>query len=194
MSDLHLSSDFDPATDDATATANVSVETTRFGTLEVSRDRIMFFPGGLLGFPEAERFALIQTGDDSYFFWLQSTQDPELAFVVCDPQAFVPGYTVDQVPLRSECREELGFDETVGPAEIASRTQVLTICNRVGEWLTGNLLGPLVINVGSFVGKQVVLTEKRWGTRQPLIRLGGDDVAADTTINATFEVPLRKSA
>lgn len=174
----------------------IAVETTRFGTLEIGRDRVMYFPSGLLGFPRATRFALIQTGEDNYFFWLQSTEDPELAFVVCDPQAFVPGYTVEQVPLRNECREELGLSETGDAASLARQTQVLTICNRVGEWLTGNLLGPLVVNVGSFVGKQVVLTEKRWSTRQPLIRLdgGANSQGVDGADDAGYAAPLRKSA
>lgn len=174
----------------------IEVETTRFGTLEIGRDRVMYFSGGLLGFPRATRFALIQTGEDNYFFWLQSMEDPELAFVVCDPQAFVPGYTIEQVPLRAECREELGLPESANAASLAGQTQVLAICNRVGEWLTGNLLGPLVINVGSFVGKQVVLTEKRWSTRQPLIRLdsGAGAGGVDGSGGAEYEIPLRKSA
>lgn len=181
-----------PAMRGAVDTDLVTVETTRFGTLEIEVGRIMHFPAGLLGFPQASRFALIETGEDSYFFWLQSVDEPQLAFVVCDPQAFVPGYTIDQVPLRSECREELGLsDELAGPA-LASAAQVLTICNRVGDWLTGNLLGPLVVNVQSFVGKQVVLTEKRWSTRQPLLRLGGDGFESG---EFRFEQqPLRKSA
>ena len=33
--------------------------------------------------------------------------------------------------------------------------RLLVICNRVGQWLTGNLLGPLVINTASRVGEQV---------------------------------------
>jgi flagellar assembly factor FliW len=45
------------------------------------------------------------------------------------------------------------------------------ICNRVGEWLTGNLLGPIVINNKTKQAQQVVLTEKKWTTRQPLVRL-----------------------
>ena len=172
---------------DLNAAGLVTVQTTRFGTLEIEPERVMRFDGGLLGFADATRFALIETGDDSYFFWLQSLHDPALAFVVCDPQSFVPGYTVAEVPLRAECREALGIDADARGEELAGQAQVLTICNRVGDWLTGNLLGPLVVNVHTFVGQQIVLTEKRWSTRQPLMRLGSDlsgsgDVAGDGQI------------
>ena len=37
------------------------IETNRFGTLEIDEHRIIHFRDGLLGFPQARRFALIQT-------------------------------------------------------------------------------------------------------------------------------------
>jgi flagellar assembly factor FliW len=52
--------------------------------------------------------------------------------------------------------------------------QVFVICNKVGDWLTGNLLGPIVVNAANHLGQQVVLTEKKWTTRQPLVRLQSD--------------------
>ncbi|MEL7237521.1 MAG: flagellar assembly protein FliW [Planctomycetota bacterium] len=160
--------------------AMLAIETSRFGTIEVERDRILNFKGGLLGFPDARQFALIQTGEENYFFWMQCVTDPKLAFVVCDPSLFIADYTVDEVPLRDEAREELGFSDDLAGAELAEATQVLAICNRVGEHLTGNLLGPIVVNVATCVAKQIVLTEKRWTTRQPLLKLATE--------------PLRKSA
>ncbi len=173
----------------------VTVQTTRFGTLEIEPERVMQFDGGLLGFADATRFALIETGDDSYFFWLQSLHDPSLAFVVCDPQSFVPGYTVAEVPLRAECREALGIAADVQGDALAATAQVLTICNRVGDWLTGNLLGPLVVNVHTFVGQQIVLTEKRWSTRQPLMRLGSDfSQAGDAGIDAQIDMRRQRAA
>ena len=76
----------------------MNVNTTRFGQVEVDQHRVLSFPKGLLGFPNANRFALIQPGDEGYFFWLQSCDVPELAFVVTDPALFVPTY---RVPIQS---------------------------------------------------------------------------------------------
>jgi len=75
----------------------MEIETTRFGRLSVDDERIMKFPRGLLGFPNHTLFALIQTGDENYFFWLQSMDDPNLAFVVTDPSTFFKDY---EVPVR----------------------------------------------------------------------------------------------
>ncbi len=146
----------------------MDIQTTRFGTVTVEDDRIMTFTSGLLGFPEHQRFALIQAGQDNYFFWLQSVEDPNVAFVITDPSIFFRDY---QVPVREDVQQELLLQD-------AAEAQVFVICNKVGEWLTGNLLGPLVVNVRNKQGTQVVLTDKRWTTRQPLLRLAADQALA----------------
>ena len=150
----------------------MDIETTRFGRLSVEDERIITFPGGLLGFPDHTRFALIQTGEENYFFWLQSVNDPNLAFVVTDPTIFFKDY---DVPVREETQRELMIEDS-------GSLQCFVICNKVGDWLTGNLLGPLVVNAQNRLAQQVVLTEKKWTTRQPLMML------------QTEVAPLAKSA
>jgi flagellar assembly factor FliW len=149
----------------------MEIETTRFGRLSVDDDRIINLPRGLLGFPNHTRYALIQTSEENYFFWLQAVEEPGLAFVVTDPSIFFKDY---QVPIREETQEELQLTDMAA-------AQVFVICNKVDEWLTGNLLGPIVVNAQNRAASQVVLTEKKWTTRQPLIKL-------------QTEVPLAKSA
>lgn len=149
----------------------MEILSSRFGRLSVDDDRIITFPGGVLGFPDHRQFALIQTSQENYFFWLQSVEDASLAFVVTDPSIFFKDY---EIPIREETRQELSVTD---PASV----QCFVICNKVGEWLTGNLLGPIVVNAENRLAQQVVLTEKKWTTRQPLIKLHAD-------------VPLAKSA
>jgi flagellar assembly factor FliW len=150
----------------------MEIQTTRFGPMTIDGDRVMTFPNGLLGFPQHTRFALIQTGTENYFFWLQSIDDADLAFIVTDPAIFFKDYAV---ALREEQRQELRIENE-------QLVQVFAICNKVGEWLTGNLLGPIVVNTENCLATQVVLTEKKWTTRQPLLRLTSGDM------------PLAKSA
>lgn len=149
----------------------MEIQTTRFGTLSVDDSRVITVPKGLLGFPKHTRFALIQTSDENYFFWLQSIDEPGLAFVVTDPTIFFKDY---DVPIREETQADLALED---PAAV----QLFVICNKVDNWLTGNLLGPIVVNASNRVAEQVVLTEKKWTTRQPLLKLQAD-------------VPLAKSA
>jgi flagellar assembly factor FliW len=137
------------------------VNTSRFGEVEVDDDRVISFPNGLLGFPRHKRFVLIEHGEGSYFWWLQSADAPDLAFVVTDPSLFVTSY---RVPLRPDQMAEMGIASL-------DQAQVFVIVNKNGELLTGNLQGPLVVNVASRVGEQLVLSDRRFTTRVPLVEL-----------------------
>jgi len=139
----------------------MQVCSSRFGEIEVGDDRVITFPKGLLGFPKYQRYVLVESGQDSYFWWLQSVDLPDLAFVVTDPSLFVPTY---KVPIRPEQMSDIGV-ETIDDA------QVLVIVNKRGETLTGNLQGPLVIHVNNRVGEQLVLSDRRFTTRVPLVEL-----------------------
>jgi flagellar assembly factor FliW len=137
------------------------IQTSRFGQLDVNRDRLIRFEEGILGFPRQREYALIQTGEGSGFYWLQSTDTPDLAFVVCDPRLFVTDY---RVPVKVDDLENIGLST-------ADDAQVFVIVNKVDDLLTGNLQGPLVINVLSRQGRQLVLSDKRFSTRHPLMRI-----------------------
>jgi len=143
------------------------IETSRFGVVKIQDDQILSFPRGLIGFADVTKFALIPAPDNDGFFWLQAIDEPDLAFLVTDPQPFFKDY---EVPIREETQADLQLADT-------KDGRVLVICNRVGEWLTGNLLGPLVINAASKTGLQLVVTEKKWTCRQPLMRLSASESA-----------------
>ncbi len=139
----------------------MDVRTTRFGVIEIAEDRVITYEKGLLGFPERKRFCLLEPGEDACFFWLQSLDDPALAFVVTDPALFVPEYAV---PIRKEQMETLSMSNL-------DDAQVFVIVNKVDGFLTGNLQGPLIINTIKRIGEQMVVAEKRWTTRHQLVKV-----------------------
>ena len=138
------------------------IETTRFGPVEVDESRLIEIPAGLLGFSSYRTFALLQPDENGVFFWLQSVETPDLAFVVTDPALWVPDF---QATIRKEQMEELGLNET-GDA------QVLVIVNKREKSLTANLQGPIVINTANRRAMQLVLAEKKWSTRHELVQIG----------------------
>lgn len=140
----------------------MNLETTRFGTVEVDDNRVITFPSGLLGFSSYSDFVLLQPDEQGVFFWLQSTEAPDLAFVVTDPALWLPDF---QANIRKDQMQELGL------AELAE-AQVLVIVNKRDDVLTSNLQGPLVVNIEGRVGMQLVLADKRWSTRHELLRVG----------------------
>lgn len=146
------------------------VETTRFGKVEIDDARVINFKDGLLGFPNHRRFALLQAAEDSIFFWLQAVDDPSLAFLVCDPLAFAPDY---QAQIRPDDVRALELSELTD-------CQVLVILNKHDGSLTANLLGPIVIGAHSLLGKQLVLSDKRYSTRHPMTRISDQNAVSKT--------------
>lgn len=146
------------------------IETSRFGQLEVDAERLIVFDDGILGFPRQHKYALIQTGQGSGFYWLQSVDTPDLAFVVCDPRLFVADY---QVPAKLEELQCIGLTQP-------DQAQVFIIVNKVSDLLTGNLQGPIVVNTLNRRGRQLVLSDKRYSTRHPLMRVARPEVMGKT--------------
>ncbi len=146
----------------------MNVQTTRFGVVEIEDDKVISFPTGLLGFSSYKRYVLLQPDEDAIFFWLQSVDAPELAFVVTDPSMWASEY---EVPIRRDQMDELGL----GKIEEA---QVLVIVNKRGEALTANLQGPLIVNTRHLKGQQLVLADKKWSTRFEIMAVEQPQLAA----------------
>ncbi|HWB20954.1 MAG TPA: flagellar assembly protein FliW [Phycisphaerales bacterium] len=139
----------------------MKVQTTRFGVVELDERRIISFPAGLLGFSSYKRYALLQPDDDAVFFWLQSVDLPDLAFVVTDPSLWIADY---QATIRKEQAIELSLDRL-------EDAQIFVIVNKYDQTLTANLQGPLVINLTNHSAVQLVLADKKWTTRHEIVRL-----------------------
>ena len=139
----------------------MKVQTTRFGTVDVDDSRILQFPSGLLGFSSYTQYALLQPDQDGLFFWLQSTEAAELAFVGTDPVRWVPE---SRGTVRREQMEELSITSL-------ETAQTFVIVNKYDQTLTVNLQGPIVVNLGNHKAMQLVLADKRWTTRYEIVRL-----------------------
>lgn len=57
----------------------MKIQTRQFGDVEYSEDKIMNFTSGLFGFEDLKQYLFIKP-EDSYFYWLNSIESPELAF------------------------------------------------------------------------------------------------------------------
>ncbi len=146
------------------------VQTTRFGAVEVGDDRLLEFPTGLLGFSSFTRFALLQPDEEGVFYWLQSVDSADLAFVVTDPSRWCEDY---EATIRREHMDILELEHV-------DDARVFVIVNKYDEALTANLQGPLVINLRARRGMQIVLSDQRWTTRWEIARLQQQTAARAT--------------
>ena len=134
----------------------MKVHTKPYGEIDIEDRQRINFPRGLFGFEELREFALLDS-EQQPFYWLQSLQRVDVAFVLIDPRFFRPDYTPDVDPAELE---ELG---------LASQDDVLifaivTIPGTV-QRMTANLQGPVIINRTTHVGRQSISINPRWGIR-----------------------------
>ena len=74
--------------------STVTVESSRFGTVDVPVEAVIEFPAGLIGLG-GSRFALVSSDAAGAFHWLHSIDDPSLALPVTNPWLFFSDYVVD---------------------------------------------------------------------------------------------------
>jgi flagellar assembly factor FliW len=117
--------------------------------------------GGLAGFPDSDRYALVEVPETAPLFLLRSLDEAGLEFVVVPPHVFFPDYAPE---LDDASVERLGLTD---PGD-ALLLVVLTLGERV-EDATANLLAPIVISQSQHRAAQVVL-QGDWSLRAPLHR------------------------
>jgi len=148
-----------------TMTSNVppmQITTSRFGVLDALDDQMVEIEGGLLGFPDASRYLRVEIPDADGWLWLQSVDDPDLAFLAVDAFLFFPDYDLE-LPEADATAIEL---EASTDAEVLALVTVRRAGDGAMESITANLLGPLVINNQTKVGRQVVLSDSQYSTRE----------------------------
>jgi flagellar assembly factor FliW len=141
--------------------AELKVQTTRFGEIEVRANKVITLPHGMVGFPRLNRYVLLEHRPGSPFHWLQSVDRPDLAFVITDPLMFDPAY---QLTLGDNDANLLQVSD---PRDVQIWV-VVSIPQGSPEGMTANFKAPLVINLTNRLAAQIILEDPRWSLRQPL--------------------------
>ena len=127
--------------DQSRTETTMTVQTSRFGEITVDSERVISLLSPFLGFPESTRFILKSHGPKSPFMWLQSLDNPQLAFVVL-PAALTG------LDYRPEIPRQIGKDLMITGDSDREILLILTIPKNNPKEMTANLLGPIVLNPG----------------------------------------------
>ena len=108
------------------------VNTSRFGPVDVDETRVIDFPKGLLGFPAYRKYVLLQPAEDSYFYWMQSVEAADLAFVVIERELAAQLVAHLQGDLAIEAQQHAAFADVLGHCAqpLAARFQFDLILDR----------------------------------------------------------------
>lgn len=140
----------------------MQISTTRFGKIGIPEHQIITFPEGLIGFSGFKRYLIIERQKDGPFQWLQSMDNPELAFLVTDPLLFYPGYKVELKGKENAILKLARAKE--------GKVLVLVVIPQDSSQIRANLLAPLVINTSRRLGKQVILEESGYPLQYQLLK------------------------
>ncbi|MBN2546692.1 MAG: flagellar assembly protein FliW [Spirochaetes bacterium] len=140
----------------------MKVKTKAFGEIEVSEKQKIHFKNGIFGFEDVYDFVLLDTPDNSPFYWLQAEKNINTAFVLINPYQVYPDFKLNLEPID---KEDLNI---VDDMEIIVFSIVTIYENPVD--ITINLLGPIVINKTNHEAKQIINQIENYTTKHPLFK------------------------
>lgn len=137
----------------------MKVDTKAYGTVDVDERQRITFPQGLFGFETVRDYVLLDA-ERQPFYWLQSVDVRQVAFVLINPFLFRPDYELDI------------DDNLAGSIGITSpeKALIFTIVTFPESGpMTANLQGPIIINQDTRIGKQEILSDLRWKTKHDIL-------------------------
>lgn len=142
----------------------MTIDTRLFGTIEIAEEKLIHFPGGIIGFPDMKTFAIIRDEEkkDSRIMWLQSMDEGEFAMPIIEPNAILEDYN----PIVND--EYLSPVGELTPEQTYS-VVTLTVPSDITK-LTANFKAPIVINMSNNRAVQIIV-EDDYLVKQPIYEL-----------------------
>ena len=141
----------------------MKLNTARFGEIEIEEDRIFNFVMPIIGFDMLHKFIILDPNKDTLFKWLQSIEDPALAFPIISVSALNLDYTID---LPDNIVETLDIKNV----ESLLVMNITSIPQDNPKGTTINLLAPLIFNLDNQNAAQVVLSGSGYDISYPMFK------------------------
>ncbi|MGB8796529.1 MAG: flagellar assembly protein FliW [Candidatus Aquilonibacter sp.] len=150
----------------------LTLDLPRFGPCTFAASEVLEFPWGLPGFPDLHRWLPLNLDSHPTFVWLQSLDDPTVALPAVDPWMVfehydpkLPAYAFTSLEIREA-------------SEFATLCVIVVTPN--AEEMTINLMAPVIINLRTRKGRQIMLDSSNYSPREPLPRKSAEKPAASS--------------
>lgn len=144
----------------------MKVNTRIFGEVDIEEAKLITFEGGIIGFPDMKKFALIydsEKGVNAGIRYLQSMDEPTFAMPVMDPLSVCEDYNPE---VEDELLAKLGdLDEN----NLLVMTTV-TVPKDIKE-MSVNLMGPIIINTDTRKACQVIVDGDKYPVKYPIYEI-----------------------
>lgn len=141
----------------------MKLNTARFGEIEIDDNRVFEFILPIIGFDNLKKFVILDPNKETIFKWLQSIEDPALAFPIISVATLNYDYTID---LPDNVVEKLGITS----AESLLVMNITSIPQDNPKGTTINLLAPLIFNIDNQHAGQVVLSGSGYDISFPMFK------------------------
>ena len=130
------------------------------------RNRI-YLPQGLFGFAEVRSLGLVFDEEELPFMWLREEKKDGLAFIVLEPGGIIPNYSVEVSDA------DVNILGITGPEDTMILNIVTLPPDQAGK-ISLNLVGPIIINRRTLVGKQCIINNHEEFSARHLLDFGGE--------------------
>jgi flagellar assembly factor FliW len=139
----------------------MKITTEKFGEISINDDLVFNFIEPIIGYDNLKRYVLIEHSENSAFKWLQSLEDPNLAFPVTSPAFFDIDYQFEIPTEKAESIDLNSVDSLIS-------LNIVTIPSGNPRKATINLVAPIIINAANKQGLQIVLPNSNYLVKTPL--------------------------
>ena len=141
----------------------MNIITEKFGEISIDENLIFDFIEPIIGYDALKKYVLVEHSENSAFKWLQSVEEPSLAFPVTSPAFFDIDY---QFEIPTEKAEKIDLHSV----ESLISLNIVTIPAHNPKKATINLLAPIIINAANREGMQIILSNSNYPVRYPLFK------------------------
>jgi flagellar assembly factor FliW len=129
--------------------------------LEYTDPDIIRFESGIPGFEGLRNFLLAMNPEFEPFVWLYSVENVQIRFLMVNPLLFRPDYA-----------PKMG-KEQIADLKIQNQDDlmlfVIVTLNPNHRLSTVNMAGPVLVNIKSKLGKQIILDDGRYSIREKMM-------------------------
>ena len=141
----------------------MNILTEKFGEIIIDENLIFDFVEPIIGYDELKKYVLVEHSENSAFKWLQSIEEPSLAFPVTSPAFFDIDY---QFEIPTEKAEKINLTSV----ESLISLNIVTIPSSNPRKATINLLAPIIINAANKQGMQLILSNSNYPVKCSLFK------------------------
>lgn len=136
-----------------------TIQTTRFGDVDVTEEHLIEFRDGMIGFPHLKQYVLVESSSMPLLLWLQSTENPAVAFPLMEPWFFKRDYGPTPTDAERACLK----------LDTGDRTKIFVVITIPPDMMrmTVNLKAPVFVNLDKGRAVQVILSDKAYEVRVP---------------------------